>query len=159
MGLADIVGFHYRHPECYEVGREKIREHAIAVQNDDASFYTESAAAELGYDVLLAPLTFISIFGYQAQLAMFGAAGIAISDAQIVHVDQSLKFMQPIKAGDKLYCDVYVDSFRRAHGTDIVVNKNIITNDRGEVVQEAYTTLAGRSADEDGQGGFSDGAS
>ena len=94
-----------------------------------------------------------------ALAAMFGAAGISVSDAQIVHVDQSLKFLQPIKAGDTLYCDVYVDSFRRAHGTDIVVNKNIITNDRGEVVQEAYTTLAGRSADEDGQGGFSDGAS
>ena len=158
MGLADIVGFHYRHPESYEVGREKIREHAIAVQNDDASFHAESAAAELGYDVLLAPLTFISIFGYQAQLAMFGAAGISVSDAQIVHVDQSLKFLQPIKAGDTLYCDVYVDSFRRAHGTDIVVNKNIITNDRGEVVQEAYTTLAGRSG-EDGDKGFADGAS
>ena len=56
-----------------------------------------------GHDVLLAPLTFISIFGYQAQLAMFGAAGISVSDAQIVHVDQSLKFLQPIKAGDTLF--------------------------------------------------------
>ncbi|BCI79857.1 (3R)-hydroxyacyl-ACP dehydratase subunit HadA [Mycobacterium sp. SMC-18] len=159
MGLADIVGYHYRHPECYEVGREKIREHATAVQNDDACFHQESAAAELGHDALLAPLTFICIFGYQAQFAMFGDAGIAISDAQIVQVDQSLKFLQPIKAGDKLYCDVYVDSFRQAHGTDIIVTKNIITNDRDEVVQEAYTTLAGRSGDEDGQGGFSDGTS
>jgi acyl dehydratase len=159
VGLADIVGYHYRHPECYEVGREKIREHATAVQNDDACFHQESAAAELGHDALLAPLTFICIFGYQAQFAMFGDAGIAISDAQIVQVDQSLKFLQPIKAGDKLYCDVYVDSFRQAHGTDIIVTKNIITNDRDEVVQEAYTTLAGRSGDEDGQGGFSDGTS
>lgn len=159
MGLADIVGYHYRHPESYEVGREKIREHATAVQNDDACFYTESAAAELGHDALLAPLTFICIFGYQAQFAMFGDAGIAISDAQIVQVDQSLKFLAPIRAGDRLYCDVHVDSFRQAHGTDIIVTKNIITNDRGEVVQEAYTTLAGRSGDEDGQGGFSDGTS
>jgi acyl dehydratase len=150
VGLADIVGYHYRHPECYEVGREKIREHALAVRNDDACFHQESAAAELGHDALLAPLTFISIFGYQAQLAMFQDAGVAISDAKIVHIDQSLKFLQPIKAGDKLYYDVYVDSFRQAHGTDII--------DRGEVVQEAYTTLAGRSG-EDGDKGFSDGAS
>ena len=91
MGLADIVGFHYRHPECYEVGREKIREHAIAVQNDDASFYTESAAAELGYDVLLAPLTFISIFGYQAQLAMFGAGFISFP----IVANQIYKFVAP----------------------------------------------------------------
>lgn len=159
MGLADIVGRHYRHPEHYVVGREKIREHAVAVKNDDACYHNEAAAAELGSDAIFAPLTFICIFGYQAQFAMFEDAGIAISDAQIVQVDQSLKFVKPIKAGDKLYCDVYVDSFRQAHGTDIIVNRNVITNDRGEVVQEAYTTLAGRSADEDGQGGFSDGAS
>ena len=159
MGLsADIVGRHYRHPECYEVGREKIREHATAVKNTDAFYYDEAAAAELGHDALLAPLTFICIFGYQAQFAMFIDAGIAISDAQIVQVDQELKFLLPIKAGDRLYCDVYVDSFRQAHGTDIIVTKNIITNDRGDVVQEAYTTLAGRSG-EDGQEGFSDGAS
>ena len=159
MGLsAEIVGYHYRHPECYEVGREKIREHAIAVQNDDACFHQESAAAELGHDALLAPLTFISIFGYQAQLAMFKDAGVVISDAQIIHADQELKFFAPIKAGDKLFYDVYVDSFRQAHGTDIIVTKNIITNDRGDVVQEAYTTLAGRSG-ADGQKGFSDGAS
>ncbi|MDR3661769.1 MAG: (3R)-hydroxyacyl-ACP dehydratase subunit HadA [Mycobacterium sp.] len=159
MGLsADIVGRHYRHPECYEVGREKIREHAIAVKNDDACFRDESAAAALGHDSLLAPLTFICIFGYQAQIAMFEDAGIVISDAQIVQVDQGLKFLSPIKAGDKLHCDVYVESFRQAHGTDIIMTKNIITNDRGEVVQEAYTTLAGRTG-EDGREGFSDGGS
>lgn len=46
----DIVGMHYRYPDHYEVEREKIREYAIAVQNDDASFFEEGAAAELGYD-------------------------------------------------------------------------------------------------------------
>ena len=66
-----------------------------------------------------------------------------------------LKFTKPIVAGDKLYCDVYVDSVREAHGTQIIVTKNIITNDNGEVVQETYTTLAGR-AGEDGEKGFSD---
>jgi hypothetical protein len=159
VGLSSsIVGYHYRHPESYEVGREKIREHAIAVKNDDACYHNETAAAGLGHDAILAPLTFISIFGYQAQYAMFEDAGITISDAQIVQVDQELKFRAPIKAGDKLYCDVYVESFRQAHGTDIIVTKNVITNDRGDVVQEAFTTLAGRSGD-DGQEGFSDGTS
>ncbi|MFN6551464.1 (3R)-hydroxyacyl-ACP dehydratase subunit HadA [Mycolicibacterium septicum] len=147
-----IVGMHYRHPEHYEVGREKIREHAIAVKNDGAFYHDEAAAAELGYDSVLAPLTFICIFGYQAQWAFFEWAEIGIQDAQIVQVDQELKFHLPVKAGDKLYCDVYVHSVRKAHGTDIIVTKNIITNDNGEVVQEAYTTLAGRAGD--GEEGF-----
>jgi acyl dehydratase len=152
----NIVGLHYRHPEHYEVAREKIREHAIAVKNDDAFFHDEAVAAELGHDSLPAPLTFISIFGYQAQSAMFASADIGIHDAQIVQVDQELKFKAPIKAGDKLFCDVYVHSVRQAHGTDIIVTKNVITNDKGEVVQETYTTLAGRAGD--GDEGFTDGS-
>jgi acyl dehydratase len=153
----DVVGMHYRYPDYYEVEREKVREYAVAVKNDDSAFFEEKAAAELGYDALLAPLTFISVFGYQAQSAFFAHANIGIQDAQIVQVDQVLKYLKPIQAGDKLYCDVYVDSVRKAHGTDIIVTKNIVTNEAGEVVQETYTTLAGR-AGEEGEEGFADGA-
>jgi acyl dehydratase len=151
-----MVGMHYLYPDHYEVGREKIREYAVAVKNEDAAYFDEKAAADLGYDGLLAPLTFISIFGYQAQSAFFANANIGIKDAKIVQVDQELKFMQPIKAGDKLYCDVYVHSVRRSFGADIIVTKNIVTNQDGEVVQETYTTLAGRSED-NGESGFNDG--
>lgn len=157
MGLAaDITGMHYRYPDYYEVEREKVREYAAAVQNSDAAYSDEDAAAELGYKGLLAPLTFICVFGYKAQSAFFQHANIAIQDAQIVQVDQVLKFAKPIVAGDKLYCDVWVDSLREAHGTQIIVTKNVITNEAGEIVQETYTTLAGRSGG-DGEEGFSDG--
>jgi N-terminal half of MaoC dehydratase len=147
---------HFRYPDYYEVEREKIREYAVAVQNDDAPFFREDAAAELGYAGLLAPLTFICVFGYKAQSAFFQYANIAVEDAQIVQVDQVLIFAKPIVAGDKLHCDVYVDSVRESHGTQIIVTKNVITNEDGEIVQETYTTLAGR-AGENGEKGFSDG--
>ncbi|OBG67760.1 MULTISPECIES: (3R)-hydroxyacyl-ACP dehydratase subunit HadA [unclassified Mycobacterium] len=150
-----IVGMHYRYPDHYVVEREKIREYAVAVQNDDAFYLEEKAAADLGYGSLLAPLTFICVFGYQAQTAFFAHANVAVQDAKIVQVDQVLKFMAPIVAGDRLYCDVYVDSMRVSHGTQIIVTKNIVTNQAGDVVQETYTTLAGR-AGEDGEEGFSD---
>ncbi|HZQ31713.1 MAG TPA: (3R)-hydroxyacyl-ACP dehydratase subunit HadA, partial [Mycobacterium sp.] len=150
MALSDeIVGMHFRYPDYYEVGREKLREYAVAVKNDDPAFFEEKAAAELGYDRLLAPLTFISVFGYQAQTAFFANANIGIQDAKIVQVDQALKFLKPIKTGDRLYCDVYVHSVRQAHGTDIIVTKNIVTDEAGHIVQVTYTTLAGRS-DSDG---------
>jgi acyl dehydratase len=151
----ELVGLHYRHPDHYVVGREKIREYAVAVKNDQAEFHDEDAASALGHEALLAPLTFISVFGYQAQLAMFKTNDIAIADERIVQVDQELKFLQPIKEGDTLYCDVWVHSIRQSFGADIIVTKNIVTNDKGETVQETYTTLAGRS---DGEGsGFNDG--
>ncbi len=156
MSLSDkIVGMHYRYPDYYEVGREKIREYAVAVKNDDPAFFDDEAAAELGYDGLLAPLTFISVFGYQAQSAFFADANVTIKDAKIIQVDQVLKILKPIKVGDRLYCDVYVDSVRQSFGTDTIVTKNIITDEHGDTVQETYTTLVGRS-DEEGEEGFSD---
>ncbi|ORX06197.1 3-hydroxyacyl-ACP dehydratase [Mycolicibacillus trivialis] len=154
--LERIVGMSHRYPDYYQVEREKIREYAVAVKNDDDVYFEEEAAAELGHDTLIAPLTFTSVLGYKAQVAFFEHAGIALHDAQIVQVDQVFKFVRPVKVGDKLYCDVSVDSVRRAHGTDIIVTKNIVTDQDGELVQETYTTLAGRS-EEDGESGFSDG--
>ena len=157
MALAEkIVGRHFRYPDHYRVEREKVREYAGAVKNTDPAYFSDEAAAELGYRGVVSPLTFISVFGYSAQTAFFADAGIALTDKQIVQVDQALKFHKPVTAGDTLYCDVYGHEVRQAHGTDIIVTKNIITNQNGEVVQENYTTLAGRS-EEDGESGFNDG--
>jgi acyl-CoA thioesterase FadM len=150
----NAIGKRFRYPDNYIVEREKIREYAVAVKNEDAPFFQESAAADLGYDGLVAPLTFISVFGYKAVAAFFEWANIATQDAQVVQVDQALKFFAPIKVGDRLYCDVEIESIRRAHGTDIVMTRQIITNDAGDVIQETYTTLAGRA--EDGEEGFRD---
>jgi len=151
----NAVGKRFRYPDHYVVEREKIREYAVAVKNDDPPYWEESAAAELGYDGLIAPLTFISVFGYRAVAAFYEWANIATNDAQVVHIDQSLKFFAPITVGDRLFCDVEIESVRRAHGTDIIITRQTITNDTGEIVQETYTTLAGR-ADEEGEGGFTD---
>ncbi len=151
----NAIGKRFRYPDHYVVEREKIREYAVAVKNEDPPFHEDSAAAELGYDGLVAPLTFISIFGYKAVAAFFEWANIATHDAQVVQVDQSLKFFTPIQVGDRLYCDVEIESIRRAHGTDIIMTKQTITNEAGDVVQETYTTLAGR-AGEDGEEGFKD---
>jgi len=147
---------HYRFPDHYEVEREKVREYAIAVKNDCPFYVDDDAATELGYGCLVAPLTFVSIFGYRAQVAFFESVGIGIQDAQIVQVDQEVSFLAPIQAGDKLYYDVYGQSVRQAHGTDIIVLKSVVSNEAGDIVQESYTTLAGRS-EENGESGFNDG--
>ena len=106
MSLSDrILGAHYRHPDFYVVEREKTREYANAVKNTDPEFFSDESAAELGYGGLAAPLTFISVFGYVAQVASFTHHGIKLADHQIVHVDQVLKFLKPVAAGDTLYAE------------------------------------------------------
>jgi acyl dehydratase len=150
----DAIGKRFRYPDYYIVEREKIREYAVAIKDDFPAFHEDKAAEELGYDGLPAPLTFISVFGYQAMSAFFEWANIATNDAQVVQVDQALKFFAPIKVGDRLHCDLEIDSIRRAHGTDIIVTKQTVMNEAGEVVQETYTTLAGRA--DEGDEGFKD---
>ncbi|MCV7386298.1 (3R)-hydroxyacyl-ACP dehydratase subunit HadA [Mycolicibacter longobardus] len=156
MSLADrLAGAHYRYPDHYDVEREKIREYARAVKAVDPASFDLRAAAGLGYDGLVASLTYISVFGHKAISGFFEHCGVTVDDAQIVQVDQKLEFLQPIKEGDRLYCDVSVESIRRAHGTDIIMTKQVVTNDAGDIVQKTYTTLAGRAGE--GEKGFTDG--
>ena len=135
------------------VGAEEIRQYAVAVKNDDAAYFDESAAHALGHDAVLAPLTFISIFGYRAQMAFFARADIPIDGELLVQAEQGLTFLRPIKAGDTLYCHIRIDSLRRAFGADVLTIKSRITNQHGETVQEDYTTLAGRTEEEPGPTG------
>ena len=89
MALSEqIVGMHYRYPDHYVVGREKLREYAVAVKNDHPAHHDEDVAAQLGHSAIPAPLTFISVFGYMAQLAFFENANIGISDMKIVSESQ-----------------------------------------------------------------------
>ncbi|TQF68690.1 MaoC family dehydratase [Rhodococcus spelaei] len=145
---ADLVGLHHRFSDYYEVGREKVREYARAVKNDDLAFRDEAAAQELGYDTLIAPLTFISVFGFLAQEEFFNSLNVELDLSRILHTDQRLVFHRPMKVGDRLYCDVFVDSLRVMGGSDIIVTRNDITDQDGELVLTTYTTLMGRHVEE-----------
>jgi len=141
----DIVGMTYEYPDHYVVGREAVRQYAVAVKNDDPAYFNEDAARALGHDAILAPLTFISVFGYHAQMAFFDYAGITITDERLIQAEQGLKFLIPIKAGDVLRCRIRIDSLRRAFGADVLTLRSWILNQDGETVQEDYTTMAGRT--------------
>ena len=140
----------YVYPDYYEVGREKVREYATAVKNDDAAYFDDDAANALGHDTLLAPLTFVSILGLKAQMAFFEHHDIPITEEKLVQAEQGLTMLVPIKAGDKLYCHIRLESLRRAFGADVLTIRSRITNQHGETVQEDYTTMAGRTEDESG---------
>ncbi|MDP9166439.1 MAG: MaoC family dehydratase N-terminal domain-containing protein [Actinomycetota bacterium] len=141
----EIVGLTYEYPDTYVVGREAVRQYAVAVKNQDPAYFDEDAARALGHDAILAPLTFISVFGYHAQMAFFEHAGIPIHDEKLIQAEQGLTFRHPIKAGDVLRCRIKIDALRRAFGADVLTLRSWIINQDGEVVQEDYTTMAGRT--------------
>ena len=50
--------------------------------------------------------------------------------------------------GDKLFGRMDIESVNERFGADIVVTKNICTNEDGEVLLDAYTTLMGHEGED-----------
>jgi acyl dehydratase len=143
----DILGMSWEYPESYIVGREKVREFAKAVKADDPACLDEKAAAELGYDGLVAPPTFVTILGKLVQADFMRKVDTGYETLQMVQVDQRFVFHKPILAGDVLHALMEVESVTERFGADIVVTRNTLTNGHGELVMEAYTTVMGHEGD------------
>jgi acyl dehydratase len=143
----EILGLVHHYPDSFVIGREQVRQYGWAVKADDPATFDEDAAAELGHDNLVAPLTFPAILALLVQKDFFRNYDVGLATMQIVQVDQSFVFHQPLKAGDRLRASMEVQSIVERFGADIVVTRSVCTNDAGEVVLEGFTTLMGHEGD------------
>jgi acyl dehydratase len=147
MGIAEeIVGTHFRYPDYFQVGREKVREFAKAVQDEHPAHYTEEAAKEAGHDAVVASLTFIAVAGRRVQLELFNQFDVPINLERVLHRDQKLIFHRPIFVGDKLWFDSYLDSVIESHGTVISEIRTEVTDDAGEPILTTVVTMLGEAA-------------
>jgi acyl dehydratase len=144
----DIRGMVHRYPDYFVVGREQVKQFARAIKADDPATFDDDAAAALGHDALVAPLTFVSILAMLLQNDFFRTVDIGLETMQIVQVDQKFVYHRPIRAGDKLFGTMYVHSVDERFGADIVVTRNVCTDENGEMVLEAFTTLMGHEGDD-----------
>ena len=144
----DIRGMSWPYPDYFEVGREQVRQFARSIQCDDPASFDEAAAAELGYDRILAPITFVSILAKLLQDDFFRNVDLGMETMQIVQVDQKFVYHKPVFVGDKLFGRMEVRSVNERFGADIVVTENTCTNQHGELLLVAYTTLMGHEGDD-----------
>lgn len=143
----DIRGMVWKYPDTFVVGREQVRQYAKAVKASDPASIDEDAAAELGHDTLIAPLTFASIFAVMIQNHFFANVDVGLETMQIVQVDQKFFFHRPIKVGDALSGTMHVESVVERFGADIVTTRNVCAEEDGTVVMESFTTLMGHEGD------------
>jgi acyl dehydratase len=146
VGAKELIGKHYRFPEYFDVGRQKIREFATTLKDDHPTHHSEDAAAEAGYPGLVAPLTFLAIAGRRLQLQVFNQFDVPINIARVFHRDQKIRFHRPILAGDKLYFDAYLDSVLQSHGTVIAEIRSEVTDADGKPVVTSIVTMIGEAA-------------
>ena len=97
----------------------------------------------------MAPLTFLAVAGRRVQNDVFTKFDIPINMARVLHRDQKFLFHRPIKVGDRLYFDTYLDSVIESHGTVIAEIRSEVTDVDGNPIITSIVTMLGESSNPD----------
>lgn len=137
----DLAGRSYPAGQPYLVGREKIREFALAVKATNAAHYDVDAAQELGYRDLVAPPTFAIIVSQRADAQLIEDDSAGIDFTRVVHADQRFTHHHPIVAGDELVAELHVDSVRAMGAGAMVTTRAEISTVEGEKVATTKSSI------------------
>jgi acyl dehydratase len=144
-----FVGRSYPATAPYAVGREKIREFARAIADENPAYHDPQAAQALGHPDVVAPPTFAIVLSLPAahQIVLDPALGLDYS--RVVHGEQRFSYVRPIHAGDELTVVATVEKIRSVAGNDIITTRGEIATTAGEPVATAWSTLVSRAPDTD----------
>jgi acyl dehydratase len=127
----DAIGKTYP-PSTYAVGREKIREYALAVGETQPLHLDVEAARRAGHRDLVAPPMFCVVFcGAAIGAAMFDPE-VGIEFSRLVHGAQEFRWQQLVVAGDEIVTDCELTERRETGGLQFFVFESRSANQRGE---------------------------
>jgi acyl dehydratase len=129
----DAVGKTYA-PVNYAVGREKVREFASAVGEENPLHHDPDAAREAGYADVVAPPMFAVVFGGRAMGPALFDPEVGIDFARMVHGGQEFVWGRPVVAGDEIATEVEVKDVAERGGLQFYVFESRSTNQDGETV-------------------------
>ncbi|MDQ1752796.1 MAG: hypothetical protein QOE71_3852 [Pseudonocardiales bacterium] len=139
-----FVGRLYPPTAPYEVGREKIREFAEAIGDDNPLYFDPEAAQALGYPDVIAPPTFPIVITMRAAAQILTDPDLGLDYSKVVHGEQSFRYSRPVQAGDVLQVSVSVEGIRAAAGNDLLTTRAEVTTVDGEHVVTALSTIVAR---------------
>ena len=145
----ELVGKSYPPAPAYEVGREKIREFAAAIGDDNPAYHDSAAAQALGHRDVIAPATFAVIVSFLAASAVVNDPDLGLDYSRVVHGEQRFSYSRPITAGDRLVATATIENLRIAEGNDMVTSRTDITTIDGEHVVTATAVIVSRAAGDD----------
>ncbi|GAA1407859.1 MaoC family dehydratase N-terminal domain-containing protein [Kitasatospora putterlickiae] len=143
-----FIGRTYPPTEPYEVGREKIREFAVAVGDANPAYTDPEAAKALGHPDVIAPPTFPIVLSMRASAQVVQDPELGLDYSRVVHGDQKFTYTRPVRAGDRLTVTVTVDNIKSLAGNDVLTVRGEIADESGEHVVTSVMTLVARAADE-----------
>jgi acyl dehydratase len=139
-----FIGRTYPPTSSYVVGREKIREFAEAIGDDNALYLDPDAARAAGYPDVIAPPTFLTVINLAAINKIADDPELGLDYARLVHGDQSFHYTRPVHAGDELRLTTKVESVMARAGNDFMIVRAEITALDGELVCTTQAQLVVR---------------
>jgi len=129
-------------PFDYEVGKEKIREYAMAVGEENPVYFDRDAAHEAGFRDIPAPPMFAVVYSA-------GSVGPAVLDPEVginimmmVHGGQDFVWGEPVCAGDTITTETEVKDIYEKDGRGYYVFESVSRNQEGqEVVRATWTNI------------------
>jgi len=118
----------------YAVGREKVREFAAAVGEENPLHHDVDAAREAGYADVVAPPMFAVVFGGRAMAPALFDPEVGIDFSRMVHGGQEFVWGPPVVAGDEIATEVEVKDVSERGGLQFFVFESRSTNQDGETV-------------------------
>lgn len=138
-----LVGKEYP-PVTYEVGREKLREFAMAVGETDPVFHDEEAARAAGHPDIVAVPTFPVVVAGKATAALHGDPNLGLDYARVVHGEQEFEYQRPIVAGDRLLARSRVAAAEVKGRHELLTIETQVTTESGEPVCTVRNVLLSR---------------
>ena len=137
----EIQGRSYPPANPYLVGREKVREFALAVLSTDPVSLDVDAARAAGFADLVAPPTFPIVIQQHTLEQLLADDDAGVDFSRVVHGDQRFVAVRPIVAGDELTGTMTVTSVKTLGGNAMVTSETAITDADGAPAVTAISTL------------------
>jgi len=129
-------------PHEYEVGREKIREYALAVGEDNPVYFERDAARAAGFRDVAAPPMFAVVYSSGAVGPVLFDPDVGINFALLVHGGQEFIWGEPVCSGDVIATTMEVKDITEKGGMGFYVFESVSLNQGGvEVVRGTWTNI------------------
>jgi acyl dehydratase len=121
-------------PVVYAVGREKVKEYALAVGETNPLHLDYRAARAAGYADVVAPPMFAVVYSAPAVGPAIFDPDVAMNFALMVHGGQEFRWGKPVVAGDEITTTVTVKDISVRDGMAFYVFESESANEDGKQV-------------------------
>jgi acyl dehydratase len=120
--------------KVYAVGREKVREYALAIGENNPIHIDFEAARAAGYADVVAPPMFAVVYSAPVMGPAIFDPDVGINFPMMVHGGQEFVWGPPVVAGDEITTEATMKDISERDGKGFYVFESVSRNQDGETV-------------------------